>query len=60
MLTTLENARLKVGDVVRVRAGQKVYTATVQDTSDRAKVLVELHQGGRSVWVGRRAVVSVE
>jgi len=58
MLSTLEDRKLKSGDMVRARIGRKVYTAKVLDADDPAKLLVELGNG-RTVWVGRRAVESV-
>ncbi len=58
LIGTLENVRLTEGDMVRAHIGAKVYTAKILDADDPSKLLVEL-DNGRTVWVGRRAVVNL-
>ena len=56
MIGTLENLKLREGDMIRAHIGSKVHTAKILDPDDPAKRLVELDIG-RTVWIGRRCVV---
>lgn len=58
MIGTLQDRKLKSGDMVNAHIGSGVYTAKIVDAGDPSKIKIKL-TSGLELWIGRRAVVDL-